>query len=313
MEFKTYLEAFERTEDFLLNKDYSDKQFFELLKDFEESGGKKIGVGKYGSVYSHPNWNYVLKTFEKDDCYLRFVRFAVKNQLSAFPKFYGVPKKIYPQYLRSSPLLYYVRMERLYPIENEEFLKLFTVYFRNGASNQFLNFNPEYAKWQKELKAKCDEDYEKKHQARKNNLPYTSDVNNCYDLDEMFLQQLEFIEKNPGLWKVIEGFKAMQKQNFKCAFDIHSGNIMQRANGEFVLIDPLWYGSNPYEDAAKARRMEIDDYSYDDFDDLLGLLRRSRTSANGLPLLKGGQRKLKKPKIKQQVQKASNYEDDAPF
>jgi len=53
--------------------------------------------------------------------------------------------------------------------------------------------------------------------------------------------------------------KAMQNQNFKCAFDIHSGNIMQRANGEFVLVDPLWYGSNPYMDGMQARKMEIDD------------------------------------------------------
>jgi hypothetical protein len=301
MKFKNYLEAFERTEDFLLNKDYSDKQFSQLLKDFEESGGKEIGVGRHGSVYSHPNWNYVLKTFENDNCYLRFVRFAVKNPLSAFPKFYGVPKKIYPQYLRLSPLLYYVRMERLYPIENKEFLEWFPKYFWHGAHDRFLNFNPEYAKWQKELKRKCDEDYEKKRQARKNKTPYVSDVN-CLDVDEMYLKELEFIEKNPGLWKVIEGFKAMQNQNFKCAFDIHSGNIMQRANGELVLIDPLWYGSNPYMDAMQARKMETDDFNYDDYDHM--------------PLFKGGQRKLKKPRIKQQIQNPTYYDDDpwtAPF
>ena len=55
--------------------------------------------------------------------------------------------------------------------------------------------------------------------------------------------------------------------------DIHSGNIMQRQNGELVLIDPLWAGSNPYMDALAQQRMEYDgydDYGADEPSQILG-------------------------------------------
>jgi len=99
MNFKDWLlhESFDSISEFLLNPDHKEKDWDELMDEFKSSGGKLIGVGKKGQVFSHPRWPYVLKMYN-DEFYTSFVRFAFKNPHSAFPKFFGPPKKVTPFY-----------------------------------------------------------------------------------------------------------------------------------------------------------------------------------------------------------------------
>jgi hypothetical protein len=288
MEFKTFFESFETTQDFLLNKDYSDKTFSELLKDFEKSGGKLIGQGKYGQVFSHPQWNYVLKTFIDDQCYLSFCRFAYKNPHPAFPKFYGPPKRIVPQYLRTNPKLYYVRIEKLFPITDLEYLKEIVKHLSFNSSRKY---DPNYIQQQKELE---------KQYTQQKSLPRNQRNINYHDIDHFAIQYNDFHVKHPEVVSLVEGYHILLTHGFKCALDIHEGNIMKRQSGELVLIDPLWYGTNPYMDAMLAMRRETDSWGDEEMD---------------YKLIKGG--KLPKPEKlpkKKPVQPfyQSQY-DDPPF
>jgi hypothetical protein len=79
-----------------------------------------------------------------------------------------------------------------------------------------------------------------------------------YDYNKNLLIFADTLKKYPQIKPLLEGYEILLKRNFQCAMDMHKGNIMQRQNGELVLIDPLWYGSNPYADADRQRRMETD-------------------------------------------------------
>ena len=75
---------------------------------------------------------------------------------------------------------------------------------------------------------------------------------------------------------------------------------MQRQNGELVLIDPLWAGSNPYMDALAQQRME---YYGNDFD------------REDEPLINGGELPKKKRIKKKKPVKFTSYNpnNDIPF
>jgi hypothetical protein len=96
--FKEFVlkEEFDSVSDFLLNPEHRNKTFNQLLDEFEKSGGKFIGSGKYGQVFEHPSWKYVIKVFQNDPEYLSFARFAYRNPHPSFPKFYGPPQRIIP-------------------------------------------------------------------------------------------------------------------------------------------------------------------------------------------------------------------------
>jgi hypothetical protein len=81
-------EDFNNVLDFLLNPEHRNKTWKELMGEFTASGGKLIGTGKHGEVFSHPRWNYVVKMFN-DPFYLRFVRFTYRYPHKSFPKFFG--------------------------------------------------------------------------------------------------------------------------------------------------------------------------------------------------------------------------------
>lgn len=83
-----------------------------LKKVLSAHGWKLLGYGEYGAAAEHPNKSYVLKIFEANNEYAKFVEFAQEHQDNPhFPKFSrGV--RIVPGTKFS-----YVRMERLHPID----------------------------------------------------------------------------------------------------------------------------------------------------------------------------------------------------
>src|SRR5687768_5321972 len=87
--------------DFLVNPKNKDKTMQEVLDEFEASGGESLGSGSFGDVFAHPNWNYVIKIFTDDDCYLRFIRYISKNPNKIFPRVVGSVQRVVPFYKRS--------------------------------------------------------------------------------------------------------------------------------------------------------------------------------------------------------------------
>lgn len=93
----------------------------------------KLGSGKYGSVFSHPKYPYVLKIFMKDSAYLRWIKFAMDNKNNPYvPKIRGKVVKI-------TPMIYAIRLEKLTPGS-------FTGPFADA-----------YRKWQKDKNYKSDD------------------------------------------------------------------------------------------------------------------------------------------------------------
>lgn len=91
-------------------------------------GFKKVGSGKYASVFINSKYKYALKVFMKDAAYQRWISFAIKNQGNRYvPKIRGRVVKI-------TPMIYAIRMEKLKP-------------YAGGASDPFMKA---YAKFRKD-------------------------------------------------------------------------------------------------------------------------------------------------------------------
>lgn len=295
MEFKKWLEQFDNAFDLLLNKSYSDKTFDQLMKDFKHSGGKIAGTGRYGSVFEHPNWKYVVKTFNEDNCYLRFTRFAYANPHVAFPKFFGPPQNIIPQFkrLKNKAKIYYVRIEKLFPIEESLAKKIVD---NIHSMSYYLDADQQHLQQQQQLK----HDYDQYEILRSQSPIKTRSRNpiNLHQIDQHLLHSVDLMKQHPEFKSLAEGWKILQKHNFQCATDLHSNSVMKRENGQLVWIDPVWYGSNPYIDAQAAQRMETDSWTDDE--------------PSEEDMIQGGKLPKKvKPKKAKPIQHFSN--NDVPF
>jgi hypothetical protein len=219
-----YLETLGSVKDFLTDPQNKDKTFNELIEDFQKSGGKVLN-GKYGFVFVYPTWDYVVKLFSDDACYLTFARFAYSHPHPSFPKLYGPPQKIVPFYKREYPKYYtYIsRIEKLHPISTELAKSIYKYHYYGALDASSMNPDNFY-------------------------------VNEC----------LKFIEKNPNVKVLYEGLKILLAQDIKCQFDESPSNIMQRANGDLVWSDPLWYGETPYTQANALSDLNFGDYDYDE-------------------------------------------------
>lgn len=219
MNFSQYFERFlidesyENVSNFLLDPANKDKFIWELEEEFEKDGGKIMGEGCYGKVYSHPRWNYVAKTFFYDACYLKFIRHATNNPSPAFPKIIGNVQRVVPQFKRhwAQEQLYIVRMEPLIPIYSGELDEI-----RHAIKEVYL-----------------DEDIWKswpKYRSYTPNMP-TDDAHIREVLKNDIKMQNYILAYN----------KLIQYNNTgDCVFDLHSGNIMIRPSTEqCVITDPF--------------------------------------------------------------------------
>jgi hypothetical protein len=72
-------------------------------------GFRALGSGKYASVYGNERYPYVIKVFQKDSAYLRWIKFSLANKNNPYvPKIKGKVVKI-------TPLVYAIRLEKLSP------------------------------------------------------------------------------------------------------------------------------------------------------------------------------------------------------
>ncbi len=283
LSFSEYFkESYDTVQDFLTNPIHNDKERWEWTKGFEADGGQVLGNGSYGAVYYHPKWPYVVKIFEQDDPYVKFLRWSMKNPHSAFPKMYGTPKRVIPPYKRrteKNDKFYAVRLEKLKEISSDEF-DLFMTY-RHQLARYFYMMDNEFV-----FKNYYDE------RARP---AYIED-------SKRLIQSLP-----PNIVKVIYGYYLLYRANLDMNMgdeDMHQRNIMKRDNGEIVLADPLWYGYNPYAAADHQYKMEIDYYGGGEHDPEPRLVRGGKLRK---PIRK------KKPKPKPEPVREEPNDDDIPF
>jgi predicted N-acetyltransferase YhbS len=279
-------------------KKYQTRSFWDVIQDFERAGGQVLGTGKYSKIIWHPRWDYVLKVFPRDDSYLRFARFAKRNQqVAAFPRILGGPWKIVPFYQRpaTEPYVYVVKTERLLPIRDPELRKNIATYVHNGW--QMVEHDSEPS---------CDEGVEALRKAKTELLAATSreareqamyKVRGLREW-EHFSQMRETWDRYPTLRELCVAFRMVMEANLG-ADDNHSGNYMQREDGTLVIIDPVWAGESYWEmqNAAMRAEMMIDD---------------EPAEPDEYNSIKGGKlRPKKRPKLS--PQSSAKDDDDFPF
>lgn len=87
------------------------------IAKFKANGGTVTG-GAFSTVWMHPRWNYVWKTFPHNQAYLQYLEYAAKHpQNPNFPRIFKM-KKVIPPYARpnTAPFLWAVKMEKLKPL-----------------------------------------------------------------------------------------------------------------------------------------------------------------------------------------------------
>lgn len=104
-------------------KQYYSLTWPQLIKVLETKYGIRfLDRGKWGMVFDHPSWNYVVKVFDTDNAYLRFVNFVLDNPNEHYPKFLRKPFEMHMFHKRSTAItnktFYIVKIEKLLPINN---------------------------------------------------------------------------------------------------------------------------------------------------------------------------------------------------
>ncbi len=204
-------EAFDTVSEFMLNPEHSDKDYDQLIAEFEASGGQVIGSGSFGIVYSHPKWSYVLKVFAWDDPYLKFARYAYTKPHPSFPKFYGKPQRVVPQYTRykDEAKQYLARIEKLNPAPENVLSSIdarLLLFFHLRENKDAIKDRVEYMKL------------------------------------------LDRVKKLPKpVYNLLEGLYLLRRDLPDLNPDLHPENVMMRDDGQYVWIDPVWTGDDNSE------------------------------------------------------------------
>jgi hypothetical protein len=174
-------------------------------------GYDKLGSGLYAHVMGKGASPHVLKLFSStDQGYLSYVAMAMTYPNKHFPKFKGKLMKITNDY-------YAVRMEMLYPIDNQTLAKEY-------GFNEIYDF----LEVLKELiRAGQNQDYPLSE------FPEHFYKTAYYDYEEGQIERFMTIHKELAEACFRIGLYA------KGHVDLHWGNIMEREDGTLVITDPL--------------------------------------------------------------------------
>lgn len=209
-------------------KKYYNKNEFQLERILGKFGIRCIAAGKYGRIFTNPNWNYVVKMFRDDPYYLSFVNYAMAHPNAHYPKFIRKPLHMHAFHKRfrsqTSLKFWLVKIEKLSPI--------------NDAVGSFITSHLERAVqfW-----------YNVKHkQLTQDQL----DQDWTY-VGSQKVSMYDLFKRYPWLWSLAEAWHNIFENIEEGSPDIHAGNFMQRSDGTIVIIDPLWQGTNPLAEYQK--------------------------------------------------------------
>lgn len=214
-------------------KKYQGLTWKEICSMLHDMGIELKGDGSFGQVFHKQGWKHVIKIFEKDDAYMKFVDYAISHPNKHFPKF---KKKItsFKQFHLRSPLghkqFHVVRIEQLYPLDTQ--MEDFLVWNLNAIISYYQDYDSDYNE--------CDVKIS------------THDYHTFYSIDEIW-QAYPFLESFVNA--VIEVEQMNMKHDFELDFFTHH-NIMKRSDGTLVISDPL-ADLNSLEDVFPDFRQDI--------------------------------------------------------
>lgn len=304
-QYKILSEVFRHPSDMFSDPKNNHLSWDEIMKQFEDEGGSIIGTGKQGTVLQHPDWPYIIKFFEYDNSYIRFVRFANKHPNVCFPKFYGNPQLIVPNFKRSKKMeaLYLVRMEYIpYGIRNQED-KHFILNVLERTEDYFNIEGDSYVRKYLKIRNKPKEE-----RTEDENYFFRSHV--AKTSYERYLKSQEIARERPEFVRLSKAFDMLR--NAGLFNDIHENNIRRRENGEYVVIDPAWDYAYQTPEAIHNELMARETGAY----------LADREDYIPEPLLPGGKmfdrRKAKREekRLKRELQKeyeTTQPDDDIPF
>jgi hypothetical protein len=266
-------------------------------------GIKYIGGGKYGQVFTHPGWDYVVKIMEREDPnYLEFVDFALKHPDKHYPKIIKKPFMMHAFHKRERSQKYQrltvLKIEKLLPIEKNK-LDFIVQNLDQYASIVTRYKNNEYKH------EKNQEAYTQKHPHHTKVLPDgTSEQNLSYK---------DIFDRYPWFEDLCWAFRRIMDNSEYGSADIHGGNFMERKDGTVVIIDPLWEGYNFEAAAWQAEMAERGDY-WGDYEEHIPMV-------SGPGYDSARKREEQEALEKKEAEKAAriagvfahNFDDDIPF
>ncbi len=191
----------------LLGEFYRPATIDDAERKLYSAGWKKIGRGVFGSAYSHPNKDYILKLFKRDVAYKKYLDLIQAKGNAHFPKLRGLPMKVNNNYSA-------VRMEKLKPLSAS-----------SDDQRELHNQAQDYIRCLKKL--------DSFHIHNDRDIPQAK---------QLIKNLSEFSSQHPEL---ADALNLIHKHVFKttgAGWDLHGGNVMFRGK-TLVITDPVAYGN----------------------------------------------------------------------
>lgn len=200
-------------------KSLKNKSAGEILKQIK-SNGITMYRGVYGIVLTHPKWDYVLKLFPKDDCYLEFLNFCKQNTSTHLPKIIKGPMDLTPFFLdkHNTPVknlidkYHAVKLEKLTPFPIDENSEIYNAALISCTD---MNLHKDYKQGLKD--GNTDEVLKAYTKAYKSTKP--TKLKKYKSFIEVMIKVLDNMNRG------------------KCKADIHVKNLMMRGK-TIVIVDP---------------------------------------------------------------------------
>jgi hypothetical protein len=238
---------------------YTEMDFFEIIQDIIDTSGGSWDKGAFGVVLIPENKNFVYKCWVSDGGYDAFIDLALKNQDNPFfPKILG-KKRVLPAFFKrpikaANLEINIIRMEKLLPVtdRNRPIMYIFQ-YLREGLDKSKItmewlkkklgNTKADRGEYLRMLGKAIDDDAKGKNRAWGGESP--KDIFNerylqaMLGLRNILLKQKKLEKLNlPALISAMIALKDKELEK-DLHYDMHSGNFMERANGELVITDPF--------------------------------------------------------------------------
>lgn len=240
----------------LLNELMGVKRFhkyteYQLEKLLSRYGIKFLAAGKYGRVFSHDRWNYVVKIFEDDPSYLAFAEYARKHPNKHFPRIQRKPLEMHAFTRRSrssAGKFWIVKIEKLQEITDQNLKKFLAESVEHFMSVWHWKYGDHGRQDLKDaLHAKNEHHSQMLPDGTFKKGMSANDLFEMYPWFESLCGAADEINEHVG------------------ANDLRNGsNYMMRHDGTIVITDPAWEGYNPYRAAAEYMATELDYHGAND-------------------------------------------------